>query len=127
MKTTTILERDVLAGVLDACRVLGISVQRQNTGMATNPKGKKVRFGVAGNADISGTLPDGRRLEIEVKRPGKRPTDEQYHRMNEVNATNGVAFWTDDAERCLNALRRIVQDGWRVEIEDDGTPVVTDE
>ena len=119
-------ERDVLKGVMDACRTLGIPIQRQNTGMATNPKGGKVRFGTPGNADLSGTLPDGRRLEIEVKRPGKKPTDAQWHRIHEVNASNGCAFWVDNPADAFRVLSRLLE-GWRVEIDEAGNQFVTDD
>lgn len=40
---------------------------RSNTGAAIDRKGRMIRFGVPGQADISGILAGGRRLEIEVK------------------------------------------------------------
>ena len=51
-------------------------VWRQNTGVAAYGH-RAVRFGVPGQADISGILAGGRRLELEVKRPGERTTPEQ--------------------------------------------------
>lgn len=63
---------------------------RQNTGVAFYPdwqtgQRRAVRFGLPGAADLSGILPDGRRLEIEVKSPKGRQTKEQaaYQRMIE--------------------------------------------
>lgn len=119
-------ERDVQAGVIEAAAMLGINLQRQNTGMATNPSGRKVRFGEPGNADLTGILPDGRRLEIEVKRPGKTPTDAQWHRIHEVNASNGCAFWIDSPEEALKVLRRLIE-GLHIEIEPDGTQWVAND
>jgi hypothetical protein len=45
--------------------------------------GSFVRAGVVGQADLTGILPDGRRLEVEVKRPGGEQSAEQqaYQRM----------------------------------------------
>lgn len=40
---------------------------RQNTGAARTPTGQVVRFGVPGQADISGITNTGRRVEIECK------------------------------------------------------------
>ena len=51
-------------------------VWRQNTGVAAYGH-RAVRFGVPGQADISGIFADGRRIELEVKRPGERTTPEQ--------------------------------------------------
>jgi hypothetical protein len=125
-----VTEREVLAGVLDACRVLGIEANRQNTGAAMNPSGQTVRFGRKGNADISATIRDGpnrgKRVEIEVKRPGKTPTAEQWDRIHEVNASGGLSFWVDDAGEALRVLRWLV-DGWHVVIDDNGDQWVTDE
>ena len=39
--------------------------------------GRVVRFGIPGQADLTGILPDGRRLEIEVKSPTGRQTPQQ--------------------------------------------------
>lgn len=125
-KSTVIPERDILAGVLQALRVFGIDAARQNTGAATNPRGQVVRFSQKGAADVSATLPDGRRLEIECKRVGKRPTREQYDRMHRINASNGVSFWVNDAQQVIDVLPKLIA-GARVEIDEAGMPWVTDE
>lgn len=119
-------ESAILAAVLDALRMFGVDCQRQNTGMATNPSGRPVRFGQKGNLDISGILPDGRKLEVEVKRPGKAPTPEQWDRIMRINAAGGVAFYVTDAEQVARVLPRLLA-GWRVEIDGDGFQEVTDE
>lgn len=45
--------------------------------------GSFVRAGVIGQADLTGILPDGRRLEVEVKRQGGEQSEGQvaYQRM----------------------------------------------
>jgi len=67
---------------------------RMNTG-ATVVEAKTgrrfIRYGFKGMADITGQLTDGRRLEIEVKRPGKRPTGDQVAFIAAVNKAGGVA------------------------------------
>lgn len=114
-------ERDVLVGVLDALAILDIPAQRQNTGAALNPAGKLVRFGRKGNADITATIPrgphQGKRLEIEIKRPGQYPRPEQVHRMRQTLAAGGIAFWCNDASKCLEILQCVL-DGWSVEVDD---------
>ena len=57
---------------------------RANTGVAQIGS-RVVRFGVPGQADLTGILPGGRRLEIEVKSDGGRQTEDQsnFQRMIE--------------------------------------------
>jgi len=55
-------------------RVLGgrpdVRLWRANTGAAQESvSGRLIRFGIPGQADLSGLLAGGRRLEIEVKGP----------------------------------------------------------
>lgn len=119
-------EKVILQGMLQACALCGIRVQRQNTGALPDVTGRFVRFGRKGNLDLSGIMPAGsccagRKLEIETKAPGKRPTKEQYARMAEINGDGGLAFWTDDAAYGLKALRLLLQ-GYRVRIGSDGDP-----
>lgn len=125
-----IAERDVLSDVLAACRALGIPVQRQNVGMATGASGQPVRFGKKGNADVSGTIPRGpnagKRVEIEVKRKGKKPSPEQWDRIHSVNASGGLSFYVSDPADALRVLGRLLE-GWHIEIDAGGTQWVTDE
>ena len=118
------LERQVLAGCLEACRALGIDAERRNVGQA-EIGGRTVRFGRKGSADITGTIPRGRhrgrRLEIEVKRPGASPRPEQLARLAETRAAGGIAFWITDAGDCLRVLQRVLDDGARIEVDEDGT------
>jgi len=46
---------------------------RANVGVARIGD-RLIRFGIPGQADLTGILPDGRRLEIEVKSATGRPT-----------------------------------------------------
>ncbi|MBP9032293.1 MAG: hypothetical protein KBG29_00270 [Pseudomonadales bacterium] len=64
--------------------------------------GRIVRFGLPGQADLTGILPNGVRLEIEVKGPDGQQTEEQraYQRM--VERFGGVYV-----------LARSVQDVWQ--------------
>lgn len=118
------LERDVLSGVLEACRALGIPAQRRNTG-AMAIEGRRVRFGKPGDPDIDGTIPrgpqQGKRLGIEVKRPGERPRPAQLQRLAEIRAAGGIAFWCDDPADAFRVLRRVLDDGARVELDESGS------
>jgi len=54
-----------------------LRIWRANTGVAFDAKGRAIRFGVPGAADISGILRGGRRLEIECKSDAGRQSPAQ--------------------------------------------------
>lgn len=67
--------------ILEVTRVFSdsITIWRNNTG-ALHDGQRLVRFGVPGQADISGILrPAGCRVEIEVKRAGGKQSQTQRH------------------------------------------------
>lgn len=60
-------------------------------------------FGNAGKPDITGCI-NGRRFEIEVKRPGNKPTPLQLKTLEEwrqAGALAGVAYNVDDVKEIL--------------------------
>jgi len=99
-------EQEIQNKILQYLSLKNIVAWRNNTGAMTkqNKKTHKiyfVRFGVKGQSDITGILPDGRRLEIEVKKPGylkhlskkKRwHLEEQQTYQDMINKNNGLAF-----------------------------------
>lgn len=120
-------ERDVQAACLACLKAWGIDVKRQNTGAALNPRGKMVFFGRTGDPDITGILPGGRRLDLEIKAPGKEPTPEQLERLRLTNAQGAVGLWLDDALELARILPKLCA-GARVEIDEDGRQwLVTDD
>ena len=124
-------EADVTRACLDVFKMFGLDMQRQNTGGAYYPDGnggqRYVQFGEVGNCDWTGMHPrDGRRIDVEIKRPGERPTPDQLARMLSINAKGGVALWVWDARQLLHALGRVLE-GWRVEMDERGNYSVTDE
>ncbi len=81
---------------------------RANVGVARigGPRsagGRVVRFGLPGQADLTGILPSGVRLEIEVKRPGCPQTPEQKAFQKMIDRFGGVYV-----------LARSVEDVWQV-------------
>lgn len=76
---------------------------RNNAGMAFG-KGRAVRFGVVGQADISGILTGGRRLELEVKAPGERPTEEQVRFGSMITRYGGVWAVVRSVEEAIAAV-----------------------
>lgn len=67
--------------------------------------GRPFRVGFVGLADILGQMNDGRLLAIEVKRPGKKPTEEQVEFLDAVSDANGVAGWVDSIEGAVELLK----------------------
>ena len=65
-----------------------------------------VRFGKPGMCDITGQLKDGRRLEVEMKRPGQKPTPAQEGFIAMVNEGCGVAFVATGCIEVLEALAK---------------------
>ena len=62
---------------------------RQNVGtMRINDR--VIKYGQKGMADLSGILPDGRRLEIEVKTPRGRQSDAQKNWQIMIERFGGV-------------------------------------
>jgi hypothetical protein len=119
-------EGHVQAAVLGLLKAWAIDVKRQNTGAATLGK-RMVRFGEPGDPDITGMLPGGRRFDLEVKAPGKRPTPEQLDRLRRTNDLGGVGLWIDDAAELARILPQLCA-GARVEIDEDGQQwLVTDD
>jgi hypothetical protein len=128
-------EAEVLAQILEALHAFGVDAERQNTGAGTNPSGKTIRFGKPGNSDITGTLPDGRRLDIEVKREGFDPSkltgkkrehfDRQFARLRKTNENGGVGLWVDDAEEFMRVILPLLLDGATVEEPGYGRLVIT--
>jgi hypothetical protein len=95
------LERDVLPGCLEAL-ALHPSVawyHRMNVG-AVEVDDRKIRFAFTGCSDVLGQLTrkfGGRALAVEVKRPGKEPTDDQAEFLWKVWNAGGCAFVATDA------------------------------
>lgn len=104
--TEAMVLRGVLAYLHSDPRVL---VWRSNSGAAMLPgKGGKpqpVRFGVRGQADITGLVrASGRRLEIEVKRPGGKQTPEQADFERLVADAGGLYLLVRSIEELQTAL-----------------------
>ena len=78
-----------------------LRIWRQNTGVARH-NGRVVRYGIPGQADLSGILAGGVRLEIEVKTVKGRQSDAQKNWQKMIEKYGGVyilARSVDDVER----------------------------
>ena len=113
-------ESEVLKAILDLLsrHPLVCFAYRQSVG-AYKIGSRTIRYGTPGAADISGMLKDGRRLEIEVKRPGiKTASMLQLKYLNIVNEYNGVGILTSDVETVIQCLgKKEAQENMRRLIE----------
>lgn len=84
----------------------GIRLWRNNTGAASTKTGQVVRFGVPGQADISGVLaPHGRRIEIEVKSATGRQSQKQRRFQAMIEKHGGLYVLARSVEDVGAALR----------------------
>lgn len=96
------LQRDILAtfGARDDVRLW-----RANVLVARTKDGRVVRAGMPGQADLSGIRAGtGQRVEIEVKGPRGRQTEEQQRWQAMIERFNGLyilARSVDDVRRAL--------------------------
>lgn len=108
MKPAPPLEKDIQAAILQYLRLRNVFAWRNNSGMQLIPnKGggmRAIRIGLPGSADILGIMPDGRFLAIEVKRPGKMPTDEQRAFLGQIEANGGVAVVAHSVDDVISLL-----------------------
>jgi len=54
-------------------------------------------YATPSKADITGSY-RGLRFDIEVKRPGNKPTAAQFYFLESMKKTGSIAFWTDSLE-----------------------------
>ena len=85
---------------------------KRNTGAVTIPatettKARFVRFNETGMVDIWGVFPGGKHVEIEIKRPGKKPTEEQYRYLAEMLTCGCIVYWADSIEMCVEKTREL--------------------
>lgn len=112
------LEKHIQKAILNALKWRkDVLAWRQNTGVARqqNKDGPQrfIRFGVAGQADITGVVLDGRRLEIEVKRPGQKPTEDQIRFGRRITEMGGIWFVATSVEHCIEQLDAALGKGAR--------------
>lgn len=104
-------ETQILRAILDALALdRRVIVWRQNTGALREDSGRVVRFGRPGQADITGMIVgSGRRIELEVKRPGQRNSFRQAVFGVEVEEAGGlyaVIHSVEEARAVIDAACR---------------------
>lgn len=97
-------ERDIQNDILRAFGTRSwLRLWRANVGVARIGC-RVVRFGVPGQADLTGILPGGRRLEIEAKSPDGVQTQDQRNYQLMIERFGGLyvlARSVDDVRRAL--------------------------
>jgi len=63
-----------------------------------------ISFGMKGQADLSGIYSDGRRLEIEVKAPGGKPSKEQVTFGRIIKRFGGIHILAKSVEDVADGL-----------------------
>ncbi len=98
-------ESDIQRAILTALAGRAdLRIWRQNTGAARRKSGALVRFGVPGQADLSGILTDGRRLEIEVKTARGKQSDQQIAYQEMIREYGGVYILARSPEDAIRGL-----------------------
>ena len=72
-----------------------------------------VRAGVPGQADLTGILPDGRRLEVETKSATGRQTEDQRNFQRMIERFGGVYVLARSVE---DVRDRLLEEGYEVDI-----------
>lgn len=98
---------------------------RNNTGVAKyadrDGSNRFIRFGRNGSADITGICM-GRRLDIEVKRPGCKQSASQKEFESLIKSNGGIYFVAESLDEALSKLhyeiRFMNKLGWSKIIED---------
>lgn len=83
----------------------GARAWRRNVGAAMTEHGF-VRYGLPGEADITGIAPGGLRLEIEVKARRDRLSPAQVNFLSMVERAGGIAVVAHDVAQAIMEIRR---------------------
>ena len=76
-----------------------------------NGKPRMMQAGMEGQADLSGIMPDGRRLEVETKTPRDKMSDKQIAFRRMIMSRGGVYIIARDLETCMAELAAEVKRG----------------
>lgn len=107
MKNIDAIPESVVVGsCLSLLSILGIFAWRNNTGALKDTRGRLVRYGLSGSADIIGICPDGRFLSIECKREGGRVRAKQTEFMQRIKENKGVAGIVHNTDELMDLLKK---------------------
>ena len=101
-------EKDVLKACEKLLSSYGFRVIRVNSGMTKiqGPRGNRyIRMAAPGTSDLIACSPDGKFFAIEIKAPGKKPSEVQLKFLKKISDRRGIAMWTDSAEDLENRIK----------------------
>jgi hypothetical protein len=100
-------ENEVLSAVMDYLAIRGFKVYKQRAGKVKSERGGWMQLAPRGASDLTGWhKATGRALQVEVKRPGEKPTPEQYQWLEEACEARVIAFWCDSVDMAEELLER---------------------
>jgi len=91
--------------IIDYLKLKGCFAYRNSCGGKS-----KYRFGIRGQCDISGILPDGRRLEIEVKTLEGKLSQSQKDFIKIMELNNAIVIVTTDLETVIKRIDKEIKD-----------------
>lgn len=105
-------ESKIQRSMIVRLRRYGLVLYRRNVGSRewADKSGatRLVQYGARGQSDLYGWhIRTGRHFEIEVKRPGNKPTEMQLKWLKDCHRLGAVAFWSDSvaiAEMIVEAI-----------------------
>jgi len=101
MKTEKQIQNDIMR---EFATRSDLRLWRANTGVARFGR-RIVRFGVPGQADLTGILNDGRRLEIEVKSATGRQDNDQQRFEAMIKKFGGIYILARSVDNVLHKLK----------------------
>ena len=113
-KTKQSTETALVKAIIQLLQAHGFMAFRRNTGAVTTSYTRKdgvtrdrfFRFSEPGMADIWGwQRGTGRHIEVEVKRPGLKPTSLQLQWLQMAQERGCIAFWCDSMEMAEKKLK----------------------
>ena len=85
----------------------GARIWNNETGVARSMDGARiVKYGFVGSADLTGIMPDGIRVEIEIKVKKDRQRESQAIFEKVIRQCNGIYFIVDDKSEIKEQLCR---------------------
>jgi len=133
-KIPTFYRTPVRKVILDSLEILerwDVLYFRLNVGdvtvMTYNGMSRKLRQAPKSAPNVVGVCPwDGRFLALEFVRYGFQPHETPLSYLREINASGGVGLWVTESRELENALE-LMKKGYRVEIDEKGFCVMTNE
>jgi hypothetical protein len=99
------LEKEVLADALEALRNdPRVWICDRNQSGVFQDGDRYIRVGRKGHLDIKGMLHGGRYFELEAKRPGEKPDENQLQRIEHVRKGGGISGYFTSAAEALALL-----------------------